>query len=287
MTTFRKIQRAIVLVMAIAMLSVAVPAFAQATTGKVCTVNARVLNIRSGPGTTYKVTGSFKAGSTFKIVTISGRWAQHDNGWSHMDYTSCGSSQTTPSTPSVAGQQCTDVSPLWENVVVPDQGPEHKVSDDANWQRLYNLTKHYRASGVWTMLKAAGYRWDGQSCLQQFQPEETTFKGTDGEVHTVIVATRLWGTGTASYPTAMSTGETIVVHKNGRIVKFDEHPDQADDVVGRTCTDCSITAGPHSIWSSGGGNTWQLWPDTTICTVNAEVTLAPGQVPSGQSPDCH
>lgn len=285
-----KIQALIGLVIALAMMVIATPSFAQSVTvGSTCVVTASALNVRSGPSTTYAIAASAQArGTMLSVLEVSGSWIRHALGWSHMDFTSCGAGKgTTPSsTGNNSGPQCTDISPLWDDVVVPAQA-EVKVSDDANWQRLYLLTQHYRQSGVWTMLKAAGYRWEGTSCLQQFQPVEDTFIGTDNEVHTVIVATRLWGTGTASYPSAMSTGEQITVLAKGRIVKFDENPSASDDVVGRTCTDCSIAAGPHSIWNSGGGNTWQLWPDTAACTVDEDTVLAPGAVPTGQSADCH
>ena len=52
-------------------------------------VTASVLNIRSGPGTNYKVNGRIRDKGTYTIVDVSGKWGQLKSGagWIHLDYT--------------------------------------------------------------------------------------------------------------------------------------------------------------------------------------------------------
>lgn len=50
------------------------------------TVTASALNIRSGPGTSYKVVGSYPKGTPVNIVATKNGWGQMALGWMSMDY---------------------------------------------------------------------------------------------------------------------------------------------------------------------------------------------------------
>jgi len=52
-------------------------------------VTASGLNIRSGPGTNYKVNGVIRDKGTYTIVDTSGKWGKLKSGagWIHLDYT--------------------------------------------------------------------------------------------------------------------------------------------------------------------------------------------------------
>lgn len=53
------------------------------TTG---TITANSLNIRSGPGTSYKTAGSVKKGDTVTVLEKSGNWGRIDKGWISLKY---------------------------------------------------------------------------------------------------------------------------------------------------------------------------------------------------------
>ena len=52
-------------------------------------VTASVLNIRSGPGTKYKINGTIRNKGTYTIVETNGKWGKLKSGagWIHLDYT--------------------------------------------------------------------------------------------------------------------------------------------------------------------------------------------------------
>ena len=52
-------------------------------------VTASGLNIRSGPGTSYKVNGTIRDKGTYTIVDTNGKWGKLKSGagWIHLDYT--------------------------------------------------------------------------------------------------------------------------------------------------------------------------------------------------------
>lgn len=56
---------------------------ADATSGTIATEE---LKIRSGPGTTFKVMGSYKQGDTVEILAEVGRWGYTSKGWISMDF---------------------------------------------------------------------------------------------------------------------------------------------------------------------------------------------------------
>ena len=58
------------------------------TSGYKVKVTASVLNIRSGPGTNYKVTGTIKDKGVYTIVQTSGKWGKlkSGKGWIHLGY---------------------------------------------------------------------------------------------------------------------------------------------------------------------------------------------------------
>lgn len=49
-------------------------------------VNCISLNIRSGPGVSYAVVGTFDLGDPVAVIKTSGSWAQHSLGWSSLLY---------------------------------------------------------------------------------------------------------------------------------------------------------------------------------------------------------
>lgn len=267
------------------------PALAQESQTQQCIVTVRVLNIRPEAGTAKPATDSFERGESFTLLERNGQWGRHATGWSYLPSTTCGGGTAATgggsSATGIAGQVCFSTSPTYDQVNIPAQSGLPKVSEDANLQRMFELTQHYRNSGPWVMAKAAGLKWTGVLCLQARNPDELSFAGTDGQVHTVVQALQLWGDAWTVYPSAFSTGEALWVDAGGRLVKFDEHPTQSDDVSGRACTECAVHNGPFSFWPSGAGRVWQLWPDTAECRTEVGVNVPAGGVLPNQSTKCH
>lgn len=54
--------------------------------GRYKTTVSSVLNVRSGPGTNYKVVRTYKNGTVFDTYQISGKWAKTPSGWVCLDY---------------------------------------------------------------------------------------------------------------------------------------------------------------------------------------------------------
>lgn len=54
--------------------------------GRYKTVVNSVLNVRSGPGTNYRVVRTYKNGTVFDTYQISGKWAKTPSGWVCLDY---------------------------------------------------------------------------------------------------------------------------------------------------------------------------------------------------------
>lgn len=71
----------------------------EGTTG---TITAKSLNVRSGPGTKYKTTGSVKKGDKVTIYEKSGNWGRTKDGWISLKYVKLdgdvAESTTTPTT---------------------------------------------------------------------------------------------------------------------------------------------------------------------------------------------